>query len=104
MKQYEWPGNVRELNNVVSKLYYMADEDEISTFNIPRHILYANKTMPAMPKQRSLGYMVEELEKHLVIQTLKETNNNISQTAKILKISRPKLYQIIEKISKETSE
>lgn len=104
LKQYEWPGNVRELNNVVSKLYYMADEDEISTFNIPRHILYANKTMPAMPKQRSLGYMVEELEKHLVIQTLKETNNNISQTAKILKISRPKLYQIIEKISKETSE
>ena len=52
-------------------------------------------------EHRSMGYMVEELEKHLVTQALKETNNNISQTAKLLKISRPKLYQIMEKISEE---
>ena len=57
--------------------------------------------MPSNPDHRSMGYMVEELEKHLVIQTLKENNNNVSQTAKVLKISRPKLYQIMEKISKE---
>ena len=57
--------------------------------------------MPSNSEHRSMGYMVEELEKHLVTQTLKETNNNISQTAKLLKISRPKLYQIMDKISKE---
>lgn len=99
--QYSWPGNVRELSNTVSKLYYMSDEDEITIFNIPRHILYANQNMPSNSEHRSMGYMVEELEKHLVTQTLKETNNNISQTAKLLKISRPKLYQIMDKISKE---
>lgn len=99
--QYNWPGNVRELNNTISKLYYMSDEDEITTFNIPRHILYANQTLPMNREHRSMGYMVEELEKHLVTQALKETNNNISQTAKLLKISRPKLYQIMEKISEE---
>ncbi len=99
--QYNWPGNVRELSNTVSKLYFMSDEDQITIFNIPRHILYANQKMPSNSEHRSMGYMVEELEKHLVTQTLKETNNNISQTAKLLKISRPKLYQIMDKISKE---
>lgn len=100
-QQYNWPGNVRELNNIIAKLYYMSDGSEITSYNIPRHILYANNVLPASTSEEGMDHMVEELEKHLVIETLKKTNNNITKTANILKISRPRLYRIMEKIPPE---
>lgn len=100
-QQYNWPGNVRELNNIIAKLYYMSDGNEITSYNIPRHILYANNVLPTSTSEEGMDHMVEELEKHLVIEALKKTNNNITKTANILKISRPRLYRIIEKISAE---
>ena len=101
LQKYSWPGNVRELNNVISKLYYMSDGDEITAVHIPRHIRYAERVSPIETTEEGLDAMVEELEKHLVIETLRKNDNNITKTANFLKISRPRLYRIMEKISSE---
>ena len=101
LQKYSWPGNVRELNNVISKLYYMSDGDEITAVHVPRHIRYAERVSPIETTEEGLDAMVEELEKHLVIETLRKNDNNITKTANFLKISRPRLYRIMEKISSE---
>ena len=101
LKKYSWPGNVRELNNIISKLYYMTDGNEIMASDIPRHIRCAEQTSAVEVDGDGLDFMVEELERNLVLETLKKTENNISKTAEILKISRPRLYRIMKKISTE---
>lgn len=53
---------------------------------------------------RAMDSMIEELEKYLVIDTLKRLDNNVTKTANTLKISRPRLYRIMEKISPEELE
>ncbi len=102
--KYGWPGNVRELNNVLSKMYYMSDGERIVTKNLPCNLQCDTHIETSGDPGGSMDFMVEELEKQMVLQTLKETDNNLTQTAKILKISRPRLYRIIEKISKTDPE
>ena len=79
----------------------MTDGNEITVYHIPRHIRYAERVTSVEPTEEGLDSMVEELEKHLVIETLRKTDNNISKTADILKISRPRLYRIMKKIPAE---
>lgn len=100
-KQYSWPGNVRELNNILSKMYYMSDGNEIITKDIPRHIRYGEHITNFDSNQDGLDKTIEEMEKQMVLQSLKMTQGNISKTAALLKISRPRLYRILERIPKE---
>ena len=98
--QYSWLGNIRELNNVLAKMYYMSDGDKIVIKNVPCNLQCDVHIENSRDLSGSMDYMVEELEKRMVLQALKETDNNLTQTARSLKISRPRLYRIIEKISK----
>lgn len=104
LQKYSWPGNIRELNNIITKLYYMSDSDEITAFQIPRHIRYAERVTPTKTEFEGMDSMIEELEKYLVIDTLKRLDNNVTKTANTLKISRPRLYRIMEKILPEELE
>lgn len=45
--------------------------------------------------------MIEELEKYLVIDTLKRLDNNVTKTANTLKISRPRLYRSWKKFHRK---
>lgn len=103
-KQYGWPGNVRELNNILSKMYYMSDGNEIISKDIPRHIRYGEHISNVDSNQDGLDRTIEELEKQMVLQALRNTQGNLSKTAAVLKISRPRLYRILEKIPKEELE
>ena len=100
-KQYNWPGNVRELNNILSKMYYMSDSKEIGVKDIPRHIRYGEHISSLGVNEDSMDKTIEELEKQMVLQNLKKTQGNLSKTASMLKISRPRLYRILEKIPKD---
>ena len=100
-KQYNWPGNVRELNNILSKMYFMSNGNEIMYKDIPGHIRYGDRMGSLGADEDSMDKSIEELEKQLVLQTLKKTQGNLSKTASILKISRPRLYRILEKIPKD---
>ena len=100
-KQYSWPGNVREMNNILSKMYYMSNGKEIGVQEIPRHIRYGDHINSMSANEDSMDKTIEELEKQMVLQCLKKTQGNLSKTAALLKISRPRLYRILEKIPKD---
>ena len=41
------------------------------------------------------------MEKRMVLQTLKQTDYNLTKTAEVLQISRPRLYRIMKKIPED---
>lgn len=101
LQKYSWPGNVRELNNILSKMYYMSNDDEITTEDIPLHIIRGTAMKKADLKAEGLDQMVEAMEKRMVLQTLKQTDYNLTKTAEVLQISRPRLYRIMKKIPED---
>jgi DNA-binding NtrC family response regulator len=92
---YDWPGNVRELRNVIERVFILTNERIIQ----PEHILLS-KSEPAevelykeMKGEFKLylpddGISLEEIEKKLILQALKRTNNNQTKAAQLLGLTR----------------
>lgn len=103
LKSYSWPGNVRELSSVVSRAYYRTYGDEIMPDALLQSFTLESFKENTGNGIESLNSIVEKYEELIIKQTLKKNNGNISETARKLKVSRPKLYSIIKRINKENS-
>ncbi|MFQ5674844.1 MAG: sigma-54 interaction domain-containing protein [bacterium] len=89
MLSYSWPGNVRELENTIERAVVMARNELISVDDLK------------LPQQTSLdaseeGLSLKEVQDRLVKKTLDEQDGNISETAKILGVSRRWLHYKIK--------
>ncbi len=86
---YDWPGNVRELENEISRAVVLSD-DQITPSVLSERICSQAAAGPAIPTDlnRPLKDVVEELEKHIILNKLEETAGNKSATAKALGLSR----------------
>ena len=97
---YPFPGNVRELENIVERAVVLAKdgstltEDQISLHS--DQPLNFNLVFPG-EEDKKLKSMVEDLEKKAILQALQRWKGNISKAAKSLGLSRPGLYQKIER-------
>lgn len=95
LSNYDFPGNIRELENIIERSINMLDSDLIIE---PEH-LPSRITKEFVKKRYTSGTdmksAIEEIEKDMIIATLKKTNNNKNETAKLLGISRPSLYKKI---------
>ncbi|MEG2658019.1 MAG: sigma 54-interacting transcriptional regulator, partial [Clostridiales bacterium] len=99
---YNWPGNVRELENVILSSIIFAGNQErfLKVEHIPEHIL---KNLMNDEKKRysfipyNLKDSLADFEKHIIIETIFNTNRNITKAAKTLGITRQNLYFKIEK-------
>ena len=99
---YEWPGNVRELQHAVEHaMNVLPDEYSMITAEyIPEHIGGSvQQNIPSKPaKQKdSLGSTIEGIEYNTICRVLKETGGNISESARILQMSRQKLQYRIKR-------
>ncbi|GAB4331440.1 MAG: sigma-54 dependent transcriptional regulator [Calditrichia bacterium] len=93
LKKYYWPGNVRELRNVILRAMLSA-KDTIDVKDLPPHILggYSEREIIRF----KAGTPLWEVEKTMVIQTLKALNGNKLRAAEVLGISRRSLYNKLE--------
>ena len=87
--RHPWPGNVRELENRVKRAVIMADR-RITATDLDLETAAGEK------RDFNLRKQIENLEKQLVTEALAYTDGNISKAAKLLGISRPHLYSLIE--------
>lgn len=91
--KYNWPGNVRELSNVIERAVVMDNGKEIS----PDHLLLNTQTLQVKDNRLPVGMSLQELEKQLIIETLRDHKYNRTHTAEILGISvrtlRNKLHE-----------
>jgi nitrogen regulation protein NR(I) len=109
---YHWPGNIRELENVLERTILFCDAprirlqdlpaDAAPTAPAPQSMAPSSTTtpvagLPAAPgaAAASLKEMVkaetEKVERELIQKALDETGGNVTQAAKLLKISRKSL-------------
>ncbi|MDD3365322.1 MAG: sigma 54-interacting transcriptional regulator [Syntrophomonas sp.] len=101
MQNYAWPGNVRELENLLERALNLADmnrEDSITIKHFPVLVekVYF-KDVEADTHHTTLGDAMEQLEKKIIFQALKNTNGNKVRTAKQLGIHTSALYRKLEK-------
>lgn len=85
---YAWPGNIRELFSVVERAAILSESDIIEA---PDLFLESRKS------QKS----IKDLEKELIIELLKDFDNDLDKSAKALGVSRTNLNKKIDKYSIE---
>jgi two-component system NtrC family response regulator len=89
---YNWPGNVRELENRVKRAVIMAEGRKVSPTDLELEV----------PKGRFDGLSLREareaLEREIILRVLAKHNDNITRAADELGISRPTLYELMEKL------
>ena len=93
IEAHEWPGNVRELESRIKRATIMADGNQIN----PADLELGNTEVEAMPL--NLKQVREEAERRAIIRALSHSNQNISDAANALGITRPTLYNLMEKLS-----
>lgn len=96
---YSWPGNVRELQNEIERLCSLdVGKVVLSEHLRPEICEYQSaqesnrEDISTKPTER---YRLEEIEQDHIMRVLDATRGNISQAAKMLGISRPRLYRKI---------
>jgi two-component system response regulator HydG len=95
LMSYSWPGNVRELRNEVEKLVVLSPAPEIGPETLPKAIR-PGSAVPVGGLENVVGISLEQLEKEAIRNTLKLTNGNREQAAKILGIGERTLYRKIK--------
>ncbi len=89
LELYEWPGNVRELRNAIERATLMARGDLILPEHLPRRVQEAGISAErevGTPGGR--GKRIEDVERTVILQTLREHNGNRTEAARALGISR----------------
>ena len=116
LEKFHWPGNVRELENAIRRAHVMAKSDAILVTDLPPEITgtsalpTASAAVAATDDAAGLARqlfqwakrepklkIIPAVERELVIQALKETNDNQVAAAKLLGITRATLRKRIEK-------
>lgn len=99
-QNYSWPGNIRELKNVIEGAFNLTSNNLIQEKDLPEYIFNSKreiqKTFHDDMGKISLPQMVENYEK-LIINDALEQSKNMSDAARLLKISKQSLKYKIEK-------
>ncbi len=107
LKSYPWPGNIRELRNTIERVVLVENDTKIRAEHL-RH-LQPIEFQPEIPngvndfilKIPPTGVTMDKVLRELIIQTLRITNGNQIQAAKILGITRSKLRYRMEQLKIE---
>jgi DNA-binding NtrC family response regulator len=92
---YRWPGNVRELENVILQAVVLARQPLLDLGDLPRRISEAAGA--DLAASRRLADQLEQPEKQIVIDALRQHAGNIKRTAEMLEVSRTTLYAKLKK-------
>ena len=92
LRAHEWTGNVRELQNRVQRAVIMADGKRVTADD-----LELSAVLQGAPAQ-TLREARERLEREIVQDTLRRHGGKITTAAVELGISRPTLYELMEKL------
>jgi len=88
---HPWPGNVRELENCLKRAVIMADGNRITADDL------GLETVEEDFERLNLRHVRDEAERRAVLRVLARTNNNVARAAEILGISRPSLYDLMNR-------
>jgi len=91
IESYDWPGNVRELESRIKRAAIMSEGSLVLAEDLELEV-EGVKDMPL-----NLRQIREEAEREAIMRALSYANDNISEAAVLLGITRPTLYSMLEK-------
>lgn len=98
LKSFRWPGNVRELKNIIERLIFDIDKNNIEDEDIEipgsKHSKLLNELLN---RNLTLNDFQNESEKVFIEKMLRDYKYNIVHTAEALKIQRSHLYKLLSK-------
>lgn len=102
--EYSWPGNIRELENVIERSVVLAPEEASLTRDLlPREILEsASATLERahlLENGASLKDLVQQFEKNLITNALKQTDWNQKRAAYLLRVNATTLNEKLKRLN-----
>jgi two-component system NtrC family response regulator len=91
IESYEWPGNVRELESRIKRAVIMADGTHITLEDLELE----SADQIALPL--NLKQVREDAERKAIQRALTYCGDKVSDTASLLGVTRPTLYNMLEK-------
>ena len=92
IERYPWPGNVRELENRIKRAVIMSEGKKITLEDLEMESTAGRKECMVLKDAR------EMLEKELILKAIARNENNLTKAASDLGVSRPTLYDLMEKL------
>ena len=94
---YPWPGNVREMENYVKRAVIMTDGSQIGAEDL-------GLSAPAgEPEPINLREVRDAAERNAIIKALSRADGNIRAAAELLGVSRPTLYDLVDRLGLKQS-
>ena len=98
---YDWPGNVRQLRNAVETMVVLDQDGLLDIDDLPIELADLPEPTPSAAiaggNSDLIGKTMDDIERWAIEETLKLTNGNREDAAKILDIGARTLYRKLEK-------
>jgi DNA-binding NtrC family response regulator len=87
---YAWPGNVREFQNMVEWVTITCKDATVNVEHLPAYLKIpaATPVSDERPSLLSYGLSVEEVERTMLEEALGRSQGNVSEAARLLKVTR----------------
>ena len=92
LETHNWPGNIRELENRIKRAVIMAEGSKLTPQDLELSSPFGKY------ERRGLREAREALERDFIKRALSRNSDNMTKAAEELGISRPTLYELIEKL------
>lgn len=104
---WHWPGNVRELMNVMERAIILMPGEVIEARCLPEQIRKTQQQIASVQRLQESGTQpgqptLEEIEKRVILRTLKRMGNNKTETARALGITRKTLHAKLRSYEADT--
>jgi DNA-binding NtrC family response regulator len=93
---YDWAGEIDELAGVVREAFAAAETYEITVADLPKKLRFAAEAAKFPRKSIEpieLEKVLAEIETELINRAMKQSKGNKTQAAKLLGLTRPRLYR-----------
>lgn len=95
---YHWPGNVRELENIIERAVNFASGGVIQVKDLPAYLRGDKPGQEGPPPGGNYRDRLGGAEREIIVSALKASGGNKTKAARMLGISRSRLYEKLKKL------
>ena len=99
LTDYQWPGNVREIKNVIERAVVLTQDRVITLKDLPENI--SREKIEDRKLTIPFGMPLREIEKKIIIETLRRSKGDKEVTAKLLGITPRTIYRKMNSLEEE---
>lgn len=98
---YRWPGHVTELVEIVRRAHQQSEGPVITSRDLDDRVRLGDTARRREPEPIVLDQFMTEIEKEVIARALKLAKGNKARAARLLGLTRPRLYRRMEQLGLE---